>query len=138
MEMIVTFPGGKRVDAQYGDQVIKTDQPLNEGGKGSAPEPYAYFLASIGTCAGIYILGFCRSRHVPTEGLRVVQRMEWNEARHRLEKVTLDIVTPPGFPDKYRKALMRAADMCAVKRTIMDPPVFEVRTVKRGSSAPPL
>ena len=129
MDMTITFPGGKRVDASILDQVIHTDQSKESGGDGSAPEPYLYFLASLGTCAGIYVLGFCQSRGLPTDGLRLVQHMDWNAASHKLEKVTIDIVTPADFPEKYRGALVRAADMCAVKRTILDPPGFEIRTV---------
>ena len=129
MDMTITFPGGKRVDASILDQVVRTDQSKESGGDGSAPEPYLYFLASLGTCAGIYVLGFCQSRGLPTDGLRLVQHMDWNPVSHKLEKVTIDIMTPPGFPEKYRSALVRAADMCAVKRTILDPPAFEIRTV---------
>jgi len=53
MELVISFPGGKRVDAQVGDFTLRTDQPKDHGGDGSAPEPFALFLASIGTCAGI-------------------------------------------------------------------------------------
>ena len=60
----ITFPGGKRVDAQVGPYLIQTDQPKDEGGDGTAPEPFMLFLASIGTCAGIYVLGFCQSRGI--------------------------------------------------------------------------
>ena len=52
MEMVISFPGGKRVDAEFGGMVIQTDQPPQGGGEGSAPTPFALFLASMGTCAG--------------------------------------------------------------------------------------
>lgn len=129
MDMTISFPGGKRVDATILDQVIRTDQSKESGGEGSAPEPYLYFLASLGTCAGIYVLGFCQSRNLPSDGLKLVQHMDWNPVSNKLEKITLDIVTPPDFPEKYKDALTRAADMCAVKKTIQDPPAFEIRTL---------
>jgi ribosomal protein S12 methylthiotransferase accessory factor len=59
MEMTISFPGGKRVDAHLMGRTIQTDQAREAGGDGSAPEPYTLFLSSIGTCAGIYVLGFC-------------------------------------------------------------------------------
>ena len=58
MEMIVDFPGGARVDAHFGPYTVATDQPTMGGGTGSAPTPFAVFLASIATCAGIYVLGY--------------------------------------------------------------------------------
>jgi ribosomal protein S12 methylthiotransferase accessory factor len=130
MDMTVTFPGGLKVDAQTGPFSIKTDQPLKAGGEGSAPAPFTLFLASIGTCAGIYVLSFCQQRHLPTEGIRIVQRIEGNPARPGMVgKVTLDIEVPPDFPAKYHEALIRAADQCAVKKHLEHPPTFEVRTV---------
>jgi ribosomal protein S12 methylthiotransferase accessory factor len=62
MEMVIDFPGGDRVDAHFGPFTVTTDQPSPEGDEGSAPTPFVVFPASIGTCAGIYALGFCRRR----------------------------------------------------------------------------
>ncbi len=128
MELTVTFPGGKRVDAQFLQHTIRTDQSVESGGEGSAPEPFVLFLSSIATCAGIYVLSFCQSRGLPTEGLSLRQTADFHPVTGRLEKVGLDIRVPPGFPEKYREVLVRAADMCAVKKALQDPPAFEVRT----------
>ncbi len=129
MELTVTFPGGARVDAQFGRHVIRTDQPRHAGGEGSAPAPFALFLASIGTCAGIYVLGFCRQRGLPTDGIQIVQRMEADPATGMTTKIELEIQVPPEFPAKYYDALVRAASQCAVKKHLEAPPRFDVRTV---------
>ncbi len=128
MDIVVDFPGGARVDAHFGSQTIPTDQPPPSG-EGSAPTPFNTFLASIGTCAGIYVLGFCRQRGIPAEGMKIVQRMETDPATHMVSKVTLDIQLPPGFPDKYKEAVIRSADQCAVKKHLAHPPAFEIKTV---------
>ena len=129
MEMIVTFPGGARVDAQFGPHVIQTDQPRHAGGDDSAPAPFTLFLASLATCAGIYVLGFCRQRGLPTEGIQLVQRMEVDRRTGMVAAVGIDIQVPPEFPEKYRDALTRAASQCAVKKHLEQPPTMEVRTV---------
>lgn len=134
MEMTMTFPGGARVDAQFGDFTIRTDQPTHAGGEGSAPAPFALFLASIGTCAGIYVLGFCGKRGLPTAGIQIVQRMETNPVTGMIEKIALDIQVPPGFPEKYHEALVRAASQCTVKKHLEAPPAFDVRTVVTAAS----
>lgn len=128
MEMIVDFPGGAKVDAHFGGFTVKTDQPVTGGGEGTAPSPFLTFLASLGTCAGIYVLGFCRSRGLPTEGIRIIQRMHTNSLNGALEKVELEIQVPPSFPDKYYPALIRSAEQCAVKKAIEQPPAFDVHT----------
>ena len=127
--MTVTFPGGKRVDASYSGFEIKTDQCVDSGGDGSAPEPYDYFLASLATCAGIYVLGFCQKRDIPHDGVSLRQSWEREEKTNRLSRVWISIEVPPGFPDKYHKALVRAASQCSVKKTIESPPEFVVDTV---------
>lgn len=128
MEMIIDFPGGARVDAHFGPYTVATDQPPAGGGEGSAPTPFAVFLASIGTCAGIYVLGFCRQRGLPTDGIRIVQRMYSNPMTGMVGKVDLEIQVPPSFPEKYRPSLIRSAELCAVKKHFEQPPVFEVTT----------
>lgn len=128
MDLEVTFPGGARVDADYGGFTIKTDQPWQGGGEGSAPTPFALFLASIGTCAGIYVLGFCRQRNIPTEDIRIRQRMSFNPVTRMIEKVDLDIDLPADFPERYAPALIKSAELCAVKKHLEQPPQFEIRT----------
>ncbi len=131
-EMIVTFPGRKRVETRIGEHVIRTDQPASGGGEDSAPAPFDLFLAAIGTCAGIYVVGFCQKRELPTEGIRIVQRNHLDPETRVLVRVELDIEVPPSFPEKYRDALVRVADQCAVKKAIQAQPQFEVRTVVAG------
>ena len=127
-EIVVTLPGGRRVDAQLGPFAVHTDQPRELGGEESAPSPFQLFLAAIGTCAGIFVQGFCAKRELPTVGIRIVQRMRYAEDG-ALAGVELDIQVPPSFPEKYREALVRVADQCSVKKAIQAQPVFQVRTV---------
>lgn len=135
-EMAITFPGGKRVDAQLGKHHIRTDQPAPAGAD-SAPSPFNLFLASIGTCAGIYVLGFCQNRGIPTEGVQLKQRVHFDPETGVLSNVEIDIQVPEGFPDKYKEALIRVAEQCAVKKAIAAQPTFDVRTVTVGNAEQP-
>lgn len=128
MEMIVDFPGGARVDAHFNGYTVKTDQPPPAGGADSAPAPFAVFLASIATCAGIYVLGFCRQRGLPIEGIRIVQRAHSNPATGMVDSIDIAIQVPESFPEKYYEALVRAADQCKVKKHLENPPTFKVYT----------
>ena len=128
MEMIIDFPGGARVDAHFGPYTIPTDQPPMGGGEGSAPTPFAVFLSSMGTCAGIYVLGFCKQRGLPTDGIRIVQRVHNNPMSGMVGKVDLEIQVPPSFPKKYHDALIKSAELCAVKKHLENPPTFEITT----------
>jgi len=111
---------------------MNTDQAVKDGGEGSAPSPYEYFLASIGTCAGIYVHSFCEKRNIPTEEISLIQRIEYrktDEGKTVVEKIIIEIIVPQAFPEKYHQALIKVADQCAVKKSIMNPPKFEVKTI---------
>jgi len=128
MEMEITFPGGARVDARFGSFTINTDQSPLGGGEGSAPSPFATFLASLGTCAGIYVLSFLKQRGLPTDGVRIIQKTHSNPATGLIEQFDLEIQVPENFPEKYKGALIRSAELCAVKKNFDDPPRFNIYT----------
>jgi ribosomal protein S12 methylthiotransferase accessory factor len=125
MEMIIDFPGGSRVDAHFDNFTVSSDQPP----AASAPMPFEIFLASIGTCAGIYVLGFCKQRNLPTEGIQIVQRSHANPATGMVESIDIEIQIPATFPEKYRDSLIRAAELCKVKKHMEQPPKFNVTTL---------
>ena len=132
-EVVVTFPGGKRVDALVGGKMVHTDQPVRAGGSDSAPAPFDLFAASLAACAGFFVLAFCQARALPTDGITLRQRIALDEAHH-VSKVELDIEVPADFPDKYRAALVRAAEGCTVKKAIEAQPPFTVRATSRPLS----
>jgi putative redox protein len=125
-EMKVTFPGGLRVEADYKGFIVKTDQPAYEGGEGTALSPFDLFLVSLGTCAGYYVLAFCRQRNISTEKAHVVMKTVKNRDSHLIGKISIEIHLPADFPEKYKAAVIKAADSCTVKLHIAHPPVFEI------------
>ena len=128
-EMIIDFPGGARVDAHFNGMTVMTDQPPYAGGQGAAPAPFSLFLASLGTCAGIYVLGFCNQRGIPTDGIKIIQRMHTDRSTGMVGQIDLEIQLPPDFPEKYKSAVIRSAEQCAVKKHLENPPKFNVTTV---------
>lgn len=126
LEIVVTHGGQKKIDATVNGFTIHTDQSKEYGGESTAPEPFALFLSSLATCAGIYVVGFCQTRDIPTDGIRLVQDHKFDEKTGRLLAIDLRVEVPPDFPAKYHKSLIKAAKYCTVKRTIEEPPPMEV------------
>jgi len=124
MEILIDFPGGSRVDAHFSKFTVFTDQPPIA----SAPTPFDLFLSSIGTCAGIYVLGFCQQRGLPAEGIRIVQRVHSDPMTHMVDEINLDIIVPLTFPEKYRDSLIRSAELCKVKKHLEKPPKIQITT----------
>jgi putative redox protein len=130
--MTVSFPGGVVVDATFKGQTVRTDQPETAGGTGTAMSPFDLFLASIATCMGFYALRFCQERQLATEGLRVTLEPVRDPELKRVTVLRIDVALPEGFPEKYRAAIERAVDQCAVKKHLVDPPSFEMSVGGRG------
>jgi ribosomal protein S12 methylthiotransferase accessory factor len=133
MELNVQFSGGSRVDASFSGFVVQTDQPVGAGGEGSAPTPFALFLASLATCAGIYVLGFLRQRGLPTQDVRLIQHVHSDRSSGMVDNIEIEIRVPEGFPEKYLAPMIRSAELCAVKKLIEHPPRMSV--VARATSA---
>lgn len=129
MPMEVRFPGGVAVEAVHAGMTIRTDQPVAAGGGGSAPSPFDLFLASMATCAGFYALRFCQERGLPTEGLGVTMDWERSPETKLISRVRISVKLPEGLPEKYRAAILRATDQCAVKKHLVSPPAIEVEAV---------
>jgi len=130
MEIPVSLAGGRAVEAVVGDHKVRTDQPEKSGGTGTAPSPSDLFLASIATCAAYYVLDFCLERKIPTDGISVMMRTHVNEGSKLMDRIELEITIPPEFPEKYDKAIVRAANLCWVKKHFETAPTFDTYTVR--------
>lgn len=125
-EINVTFPGNLRVEANIGEFVIATDQPVKSGGDNSAPSPFVLFAGSIATCAGYFAVKFCRTRDLDTTGMKLSMKYDWDANEKRYPKMSIELTLPEGFPEKYHAAILRAMDQCVVKQHILHPPEFEI------------
>lgn len=130
MEMKISFPGGKKVYADYKGFTIKTDQPKNEEGEETAPEPFSLFIASIGTCVGFYVMSFCQQRLIPTDNLSLIVTPEENNQTGMIESISIDVNLPKEFPDTYTKAIIKTANLCTVKKHLLTPPQINIQVKK--------
>lgn len=135
MDMKIRYEGGKKVAADFEGLTVQTDQSMADGGEGSAPSPFDFFLVSIGACAGFYVYAFCENRKIDPRGIVLHLRDQRSEDDTRLERVRIQIELPPDFPEKYRKAVIRSADQCSVKKAIKAPPEFEITCMTSGNEA---
>lgn len=126
--MHVSFPGGVVVKAHLNDHEVATDQPGPLGTE-TAMSPFDLFFASLATCMGFYALRFCQERSIATEGLGVTLSSTRDPEKKLFTKVQVSVKTPDSFPDKYRDALLRAVDQCAVKKHVVNPPEFAIELV---------
>jgi putative redox protein len=124
--MEICFPGNKRVQANYKGFVVETDRPEAVGGDSSALSPFDLFLCSLGTCAGVHVLDFMQQRELPTEDAGISMKAERDPDSGLLTDVFLEIKLPASFPERYKAAVVRAAELCIIRRHMSEPPIFHV------------
>ena len=89
-------------------------------------EPFDLFLASIASCAGIFAWNFCQSRQLSTEGMQMSMICQRDEKKKLITRMVIRLTLPSGFPEKYRSGIVRAMELCAVKRHILEAPEFVI------------
>ena len=127
MDIEIRSLEGAELEAKVGPYVIKSDQSQKDGGQGTAPNPFEYFLASVGLCATHYLNEFCKQRNIPTEGMKITEKVSRNTEGKLV--FTIELKLPNDFPQKYRDAIVASAGSCAVKKAIESQPVFEMKMV---------
>ncbi|WP_291326427.1 OsmC family protein [Desulfovibrio sp. UCD-KL4C] len=125
----VEFGDGKKLNATGDCFTAGTDLPVEKGGEGSAPSPLDLFITSLATCAAYYARNFCESKALTMNGIALnVEYIEDPETFH-ISKVNYLLTLPEGFPEKYKAALLRAIDLCSVKKHLINPPDFELELI---------
>lgn len=130
MDIRVDFGGGLKVNAYFDGFTVATDQPVDNGGDNSAPDPFSYFLTSLVTCSGFYVLKFCQTREIATDGIELFLRTTRDEKTNALTEIRMEIQLPAGFPDKYKNALVKVTEQCSVKKIMQNPPTITIVTTQ--------
>lgn len=128
MSIDVYLDSDKKVFANIGELTVKTDQSVESGGEGKYPEPFDLFFASLGTCSALYVYRFCEERSISTDNIKIKLDYDYDDEKKVLKKIVLNIDLPEDFPKKYKKAVIRAANLCSVKKAISNSPEIVITT----------
>ncbi|MEI6093506.1 MAG: OsmC family protein [bacterium] len=128
MDIKIKIINNFQIEAKTGSHLIKSDQSKEAGGDETAPNPYEYFLASIGLCTAHYVNAFCKQRNIETKEIEIIENISKD---HTTGKVSFDtrIKLPASFPEKYKDALLKTAEACTVKKAIQSTPEFKLSLV---------
>ena len=71
MQINVRFLENLKLEANFDDFSITTDQPIRYKGDGTAPSPFDYFLASSALCAAYFVKVYCKARNIETDDIHI-------------------------------------------------------------------
>ncbi|MCX5907033.1 MAG: OsmC family protein [Deltaproteobacteria bacterium] len=126
MKMEVNLEQGFLFKAICNKHEVITDQPEKEGGTDKAMTPAELFVASLGTCIGVFAVRFCKRHNLPTEGMKV--SLDWAVVKDpvRIGSIRVELHYPHQITEDERKGLLRMADACFVHETILHTPEISV------------
>ncbi|WP_127717154.1 OsmC domain/YcaO domain-containing protein [Halobacteriovorax sp. HLS] len=129
MQINVKFLDNLRLEANFDDFSIITDQPIRYKGDGTAPSPFDYFLASSALCAAYFVKVYCIARGIPTEDIKLSQDNIINPENRYDQTFHIKVELPESISEKDREGILRSIDRCTVKKTIQASPKFDIETL---------
>lgn len=126
MQVNVRFLDNLRLEANFDDFSIITDQPIRYKGDGTAPSPFDYFLASSALCAAYFVKVYCKARNIPTEDIKLTQNNIIDPENRYNQVFNIQIELPENIEEKDREGILRAMDRCTVKKVIQTHPEFKI------------
>lgn len=124
--MIIEYQGGMKFDAYVRGHKIIADQPEDQKGNNQGPTPAELFVASVGTCIGVYALSYCQKHKIPYEKMKIKLRWEKAFSPARISYIEVEILLPHGCPEEHKKPLLDQAKKCFVHNTITQQPPLPV------------
>ena len=129
MRVDTCFPHSGKVQARSKGLLVEIGLPPDRGGDPDAPGPFDLLLCSLALCTGYHILSFLKERGMSIADAGVCVEAESSKDSHLLEAINIEIRVPADFPEKWRDAIVRAANQCPIKAQLGQQPEFRMSVV---------
>jgi putative redox protein len=117
---------GDRFAIEVGAHTLTVDQPIQDGGDGTAPTPTELFVSSLAACVAHYARRYLARHQLPTEGLTVTADYQIGTGPARVSAVQVIVTVSPEVPNDRREALLAVASHCTVHNSLTHAPSVQV------------
>jgi len=134
MQLTITHEEELRFAAHSGEHRLVVDLPVPLGGTNRGMTPPQLFVASLGACLGVYIVDYCETIGVPSQGLKVEMHWEQTERPKRIARIRAEIRLPEeGITPARLAAIRRVAEQCLLHNTLKAAPEFDIEFMTAGA-----
>ncbi len=129
MEMKVTYKGGKRFVATTRGHQLTIDQPKERNGSDRGMTPPELFIASLGSCIGVYIVNYCKN--VGLNPNDMIVSIDWVLERNpsKISEIKVEITVPKIKDEKRKNAFIRVAHQCTIHKLLIEVPKIGIELV---------
>lgn len=112
------YKGDMRLETTLGTHTLSIDVPAAMGGKDRGPTPPELFVASLGSCVGAFVAGYCERTGLDTTDLTVDVSFTKANDPTRLDDLVVTVNLPHAVCAEREAAIRRVAEHCPVHETI--------------------
>jgi len=117
-EVVVRYENGTRFSATCDGYTVTTGKGDDGDTRRDGMTPSELFIASLGTCIGLYVASYCRHHGIPCQGMTVELSRETARAPSRTTKVTAVIKLGAALSPQDAEAILHVARHCHVHESI--------------------
>lgn len=125
----VNFKGGIGFQVQARQHVLTVDLAKEKGGQDEGMTPPEIFIASLGTCIGVYVARYCQNAKLDVEGMSIHLEWQLSDDKTRISVIDAVISLPKADVGRREKAVLEAAHHCLIHNTITNQPQINLSLV---------
>ena len=125
-ELKIDYLGGIGFQAKARGHAMTIDLAKEKGGLDQGMNPPEVFIASLGSCIGVYVVRYCQNAGLNTEGLNIAMAWKLSDDKHKISEINIGISLPNAEVGKREKAIMEVARHCLIHNTILGQPRIQV------------
>jgi putative redox protein len=131
LQVTVQHTTGMQFIATARTHKITVDLPESYRGNDTGPNPIELFIASLGSCIGVYVVSYLKAQSLPTAGLSVDITWEEEKSPARVGHIDAKITLPDGITPEQSVMALKAAEQCKIHNTLENKPHVCVSVVDR-------
>jgi uncharacterized OsmC-like protein len=125
-ELKIDYLGGIGFEVKSRQHSLRIDLSKEKGGKDEGMNPPEVFMASLGSCVGVYCVRYCQNAKLDSSGMSI--KLSWKLSDDKTKIANIDIVMslPKAELGKRSGAVLEAAKHCLIHNTIMVSPEINI------------
>ena len=121
-EVNVKYIGSMGFQVLASGHTFTIDLSKEKGGNDLGMNPPEVFMASLGSCIGVYIAKYCDAAKINSEGMDIFLDWSLSDDKTKIQRINVRIELPNADVGRRKDALLKVAGHCLIHNTIQNPP----------------